>query len=205
MKVAEIAAELEADFLEIQKPRSDVQLAAFVAGGHDTTPRQWQQVVLEMQIKIDNIEHAAIKLSQQEREIKRLRNGTEEQKEEGALLMIGQRSTKRAMLGAMRELETLYRIYKTMPRFTREQIEEAEAGYWRARITRQAAHGIISRVTGIGVGDLDTLKQLGIPVNEVIEQVRPCLEQINKSLGQSANSGALALPSPDTLPADSPT
>ncbi len=199
-----IADELADDFLEIQKPRSDAQLSAFVAGQHDTTPRQWQQVVLEIQIKVDAIQTAEIKLRQMDRKIKTLRNGSEEDKDRCALLMIGKRATERAMLGAHRELESLYSLYKSMPRFTRQQIEDAELDYWQQRITRQAMHGILA--TGrIGVGDLDSMRQLAIPIERVVEKVKPCLEAIKKALGPPSNSGTSLLPLRDTSPADANT
>lgn len=204
-RLEEIRADFDRDIPECQKWRSDVQIAAFVAGQHDTTARQWQQVIVEAERAIDALDEAKIRQRQIARKIAEWKTvGTSEADDEAALLEIAHRQQDRAMLGKMRELETLHAIYKAMPRFTYEEIEAAEAEYWRLRITRQAMHGILA--TGrIGVGDLESMRQLSIPIEAVIEQVKPCLETIRKSLGHYESSGTLELPSPDTPHPDSKT
>jgi hypothetical protein len=199
-RLEEIRTEVDRDIPECQKWRSDVQLKAFVAGQHDTRPRQWRQVLIEIERAIDAIDEAAIRQRQIERKIAEWgKVRMPEADDEAALLAIAHRQQARAMLGKMRELETLYSLYKSMPRFTYDQIEAAEAEYWRLRITRQAIHGILA--TGrIGVGDLDSMKQLGIPIEHVIEQVKPCMETIRKNLDASEGSGTSLLPSPAMPP-----
>lgn len=187
----------------IQQPRTNFQLQHFVVGQHDTEPRRWWQCVLELQIKIQNLKRAAIQRRQIERKIKALRNGGDEAKDEGALLMLDLQDQELAVLGAIRETETLYAIFKSFPRgYTREELDAAEAEYWHKRLTRQARHEI--NATGvIGVGNQEALEQIGISPGPLMVEARECLTRANPA--QFEGSSISALPSPAMLPVDAGT
>lgn len=186
----------------IQQPRTNFQLRHFVVGQHDTEPRRWWQCVLELQIKIQNLKRAQIHRRQIERKIKALRNGGDEAKDEGALLMLDLEDQELAILGAIRETETLYAIFQSFPRgYTREELDQAEADYWQKRLTRQARHEI--NATGaIGVGNQEALEQIGISPGPLLAEAHACLTQMKlPNPAQSESSSISALPSPATWPA----
>jgi len=197
--------DLAADILHVQKPRSDEQLSAFVAGQHDTEARRWQQVVIEISIKLDDLEFARIKQRQLDRKIAAFDALCDsEAHDEADLLRIAYRQNARAILGAERELETLYALYQSMPRFTRAQIEADEKNYWRARTIRQAINELMA-CGRIQVGNLDQLRQLGIPLETVFVEARECLTNFHQNLERFASCSTSALPSPATLPTDAQT
>src|SRR5260370_26300270 len=100
--------ELDDAILAIQQPRTDFQLRHFVVGQHDTEARRWLQCVLELQNKIDVLERAQIGRRQLTRRIAALRNGDDDARDEAALLTLDLRAQDRAVIGAVREAETLY-------------------------------------------------------------------------------------------------
>ena len=66
-----------------------------------------------------------------------------------------------SIVGAIREFNHLYNIFQSMPKFTIEQLQEAESKYWLERITTQAqidieAHG------SIGTGNGEVLRQIDL-------------------------------------------
>jgi hypothetical protein len=74
----------------------------------------------------------------------------------------------------------LYAIFKEMPKFTHEQIQEAEEEYWQLRLARQAQEDICA--TGrISIGNVDAMwqaKQIDHPGIKFIEDNK------NKELSQ---------------------
>lgn len=193
------------DFLHIQKPRSDEQLAAFVSGQHGTPERKWQQTVLEIQIKVDELLVAEVKQRQLERKIAAFETAkSPDADDEAQMCRLAYGQNERAILGATRELETLYEMYKSMPRYTREQIDAAEKGYWRLRIIQQSIDDLLA-CGRVQVGNLASLRQLGIPLETVLIEARECLTNFRKNLELCEGSSTLALPSPDTSPAAAST
>jgi len=166
--ISSCEVELAAAVRAIQQPRTNFQLKYFVVGQHDTEPRRWWQCVLELQIKIQNLKRAEIHRRQLERKIQTLRRGGEESQDEAELLQLEMEEQDLAVLGALREAETLFAIYKSFPRaYTSEELNAAEEDYWHARLTRQATHELVS--TGrVGVGNLDSLRQIGKPVTSAL-------------------------------------
>lgn len=161
--IAICEGELSEAIRTIQQPRTNFQLEHFVVGQHDTEPRRWWQTVLELSIKIQTLKRAAIQRRQLQRKIKLLSND-DEGRDEAALLQLDLEEHDLAVLGAMRETEALYAIYKSFPRhYTREELDAAEAEYWQKRLTRQARQELIANGR-IGVGNLDCLEQIGNPV-----------------------------------------
>ncbi len=202
----EMLAEAKVHFPALQKWRSGLQLSAFIAGEHPRQPRFWRQVMLEMErayyaLKSADIDQRCNRFKRSEFE----KSDDPEASFEIERLDLAFEQTNAAIDGKRREVADLYEMFKSLPEFTYEEIEADERDYWIERITQQGVTGIISRATGIGVGDLDSMRQLGIPIEHVIEQVKPCLDKINASLGLPSNSGTSLLPSPDSSPADAKT
>jgi hypothetical protein len=65
------------------------------------------------------------------------------------------------MLGALREFDTLYKIYQKFPRYTNEQLQKAESKYWLERLTSQAQQDIESSGS-VSVGNAEALRQVGV-------------------------------------------
>jgi hypothetical protein len=157
--------ELAAAIQSIQQPRSDFQLKHFVVGQHDAEPRRWWQCVLELQIKIQSLKRARVHRRQLMRKIRHLRDGSEESKDEAELLQLELEEHDLAVLGALREAEALYAIYKSFPRqYSNEELNAAEEDYWRRRLNRQAVQDLAS-IGRVGIGNLDSLRQIGKPLS----------------------------------------
>lgn len=171
-------AQLLEDFNTIQMPRSAEALKRWVVGVQhiDAPERGWAQAVLEMQIKYDDIRRATLHARRIEIEIAALlEKGDELSQIDADLKRIDLEAQDRAMLGAIREFDALYAIYLSYGRrFTRAELDAAEAPYWRHRIQRQASQETLSKQTGIGPGNLecttlleDEALTLGVPGEDV--------------------------------------
>ena len=130
---------MEDAFLEIQQPRTAYVLEKFVVGQHDTIEAQYAQNVLEMQIKYDNLRRAKLNKRKIEIKIKEAEDkGTELEQIEADLMRIDLEEQDRAVLGALREFEALYKIWQSFPKkFTRAELDAGQENYWRLRLARQ--------------------------------------------------------------------
>ena len=192
--IPQIESELRDAILAIQQPRTDFQLAHFVVGQHDTDPRRWHQCVLELSLKIYNLKRARIERRIAERKIFELRKHGAIDEAELAELDLEQHEL--AVIGAAREAQTLYAIYKSFGRtYTHAELMAAEAEYWQKRLTRQAKHSLVA--TGrIGAGDLDSFEQIGQPVTlEFLKRMERETCQLPE------NFSTPRLPNTDTPPA----
>ena len=150
---------------EIQQPRTPFELAHFVVGQHESEPRAWAQCTLELDIKLRNLRRAQISERQLLRKIKRLESlNTDAAADKAELLRIDLEEQSLAVLGAQRESEALYAIWKSFGRtYSRDELNAAEAEYWQKRLTRQAM--LDMNASGrIGVGNQDALRMAGLPV-----------------------------------------
>lgn len=195
--IPKVESELQDAIRAIQQPRTNFQLEHFVVGQHDTEPRRWMQCVLELQLKIHALKRAAIVRRQIERKIVAFESlASIEAGDEAELLRLDLEAHELATLGAIREAETLYSIFKSFQKiYTREELDEAEAEYWQKRIMRQARQEI--NATGaIGVGNQDALEQIGVPPESLLLESQKCMN--HKDRMQSGNSSTFRLPSPST-------
>ncbi len=173
--IIKLIKDMENAFDEIQQPRSEYVLQNFVVGQHDTLETQYSQCVLEMMVKYDNIRRAKlnkkkllIKISEYESK------NTELDQIEADLLKIDLEEQERAMLGALREFESLYKIWQSFPKkYTREELDANQPYYWAKRLQRQAYQDM--QATGrIGVGNHEALRQAGfvsVPENSLASNV----------------------------------
>jgi len=143
-------------FRNIAQPRTNFQLKKFVIEDHVTQERQYMQCVLELQRKYSAIKRASI---EQRKLLRKLEQEKDELERE--LIEIELEDLQFALEGAIREFETLYAIFKSMPKYTYEQLQEAEEKYWIKRLSIQAM--IDMQSTGyVSRGNLDALRQLGL-------------------------------------------
>jgi len=165
--------ELEESFLAIQMPRTSYVIEKFVVGQHDTIEMQFSQCVLEIQIKVANLKRAKLGKRKIEIQIKELEDkGTEIDQIDADLKRIDLQEQDFAVLGALRELETLYKIYQSFPKkYTREEIDNAQENYWKLRLERQAQQDL--QATGrIGVGNSEALRQINLTGTPKLDHIR---------------------------------
>lgn len=148
--------ELYQSFLEIFQGRSDFQLKNFVVNTHVSSERQYAQCVIELQNKYYTIKKADIST----RKLKhKLKSETCPFKIEEIELELEQINI--AIIGALREFDTLYKIYEKFPKYKNKDLQEAESKYWIERLTTQAQQDIEATGT-ISVGNAEALRQMGI-------------------------------------------
>lgn len=149
-----VLKELRQDFDAIAMPRSAYVLENLVVKVHEHPSQQWLQCVLEMRSKYNNIRRHLVNRQKLQREIETL---TDELDRE--LKRIDLDDLEWSLLGAEREFFALYSIYKTLPRFTREEIEAGQREYWYNRLTKQAAQDI-QAMGRVSVGNQEALRQI---------------------------------------------
>ena len=80
------------------------------------------------------------------------------------------------MLGAHREWQALYAIFKSFPRrYSRDELNVSQEQYWARRLQRQAVQDL--NATGrVGQGNQDALRMIGRPIDPPMERV-PAVER----------------------------
>lgn len=141
----------------IAQSRSNYQLQHFVVGQHDTQERQYQQCLLELNTKLNNIKRDQIALKKLQKKL-----AAEVDADEKELIEIDIEEIGFGLKSQMREAGVLYSIFSAMPKFTYQQLQEAEERYWQLRLSRQAETDIAQRNLGIGAGNLEALRQAGL-------------------------------------------
>lgn len=165
--------EMETAFMEIQQPRTAYVLDKFVVGQHDTDETRYAQCVLELQVKYDNIRRAKLNKRKLQLKIEDLeKKGTEIDMIDADLVRIDIEEQDRAMLGALREFEALYKIWQSFPKkYTRNELDQNQPEYWQLRLQRQAYQDM--QATGrIGVGNNEALRQIGMATVPELGHVR---------------------------------
>ena len=171
--VIKAITEMEDAFNAIQQPRTSYVLERFVVGQHDTDTQRYAQCVLEMQIKYDNLRRAKLNKRKLEIKIAELeKTGSEGDQIDADLIKIDLEEQDRAVLGAIREFEALYKIWSRFSkRYTREEIDANQEEYWKLRLQRQAYQDM--QATGrIGVGNHEALRQIGMATTPEVGHVR---------------------------------
>jgi len=148
--------ELHERFISTFQGRSDFQIANFVVAAHSSPERQYAQCVTELQAKYFAIKRADITRRRLRKELGDIQCQFDREEKEVSL-----QELDIALIGALREFDTLYQIYKSFPAFTHEQLQAAEKSYWVERIATQAqrdieAHGSVSP------GNAEALQQVGL-------------------------------------------
>jgi len=148
--------ELEGAFREIFQGRSNFQIEKFVVNAHVTSERQYAQCVLELQHKYFGIKKSDVARRRMLRDLEHVEDPLAR---EDILLDLQQHEL--AMLSALREFECLYSIFKSMPKFSRTELEKAESDYWFKRLVIQAQQDVEERGT-ISSGNSEALRQIDV-------------------------------------------
>jgi hypothetical protein len=153
---------IAAAIAEIQQTRSRFQLERFVVGQHDTPEMRFYQLCIELQDMEYKLANATLEVRKSEVQIARLRaTGDEVDAIDADLKALGLEQTRLVMIGAEREVAILREMFAASPKFTRDEIEQAQPDYWRARLLRQSEFQVLQARTGIGWAQLDAHRQAG--------------------------------------------
>jgi hypothetical protein len=155
-QINEVAQQLKSSFDAISQSRSNYQIENFVVRDHASQERQFVQCVLEMRVKTSNIKRTLIQKERLNRKLKSIEDDLEI-----AEINLSLEDLEYSLLSDIREWYALYSIYQALPKFSYEQIQNAECAYWQHRLARQAQIDI--ECSGrIGIGNMDALRQAGM-------------------------------------------
>jgi len=162
--------EIEKAIAEIQQPRSRFQLERFVLGQHATPEMQYYQVCLELQDLLYKYKLAEINAKKIQIQIDRLRaSGDELDELKAQEIGLGQDQTRFAVIGAQRELAHLIDIWESFDhKYTREEIEKAQADYWQARLTNNAK-AMLMGGQSVNAAHIEAMEQAGVLESFVAE------------------------------------
>lgn len=157
-----IATELKADFETIAQGKSDFVLEHLIVGQEDTPVQQWVQCLLELKARYFSIANLLLDIKEAEQKY-RLHKFIETV----TLGLFGNARRQELRVenlqlsidGLYGEFNTLYRLYKQMPKLTREQIEAGQYDYWKRRLSKQAYFDVLA--TGrVQQGNMEGLRQI---------------------------------------------
>jgi len=143
--------------------RTRYQLSQFVIGQHDTPQMQWRQILIEAQDLAYKIRSAELDCEKKKIEIhKLLSSGNPIEAIEAEEKKLGLELTERTLNGARLELEWLQELAEETGSYSMEEIEDNQHEYWTARLSRQAGMDQLSATQGIGVGNLESMRLIGL-------------------------------------------
>ena len=171
--VPSISEELKRAMMELSQPRTDYVLEHFVVNNHFVDEQKYAHCVLELKNKYNNLRRAKISLEKIDYQMERL-------KEKGDKLSefkfrekeIDKEECESTVLGALREFKFLLKMWQSFPKkFTREEINDSQKGYWNRRLIQQANDDLMS--TGrIGKGNIESLRHIGKGAVPELDHVR---------------------------------
>lgn len=147
-QVDNIIEEVESAFFDIPFENSAFQTENFVIAGSITPERAYRSIGLRMSAKIRALQEAKISRLNYEVDIDEIawkidnakldvfdirRENIKKMQVEAEL-----RFTDKLINDAIVELDVLYKHFKALPKFTREQFEEGERAHFEERLTRDS-------------------------------------------------------------------
>jgi len=148
---------------EISQSRSKYQLEKFVIGQHHSQEMQYYQLVIEADGVINSIKESELKVKKLRAEAEELREtGKKSDSIEAELKELSITSLATHITGSKRELVYLHQLFSDYPKFTRDEIEIAQADYWETRLVRTAQLQMLSRQGGVDWAQLEALQQANI-------------------------------------------
>ena len=171
-KINENLTELVKAFDEIQMPRPPYVLEKMVVESKFTEEQRYAQCTLELSIAYDNLRTAQIGCELKEIEIEEITTPGRKGELEKEQKKIELEQTRRAMLGALREFEFLYKMWKKFPvKFTRKQLNEAQKEEYTKRLEVQAEQDM--NATGrISQSNQEGLRHIGKVVYPTLDVAR---------------------------------
>lgn len=194
--------ELEQAFFDIPFENSDFQNEAFVLAAQITPERAYRALGLRMHSKLQALRHNLFAERKRDIQLGELREKLESSDASKWDKMRAQVEideiesnisyAEKLKNDAIKELNCLYRHFKAMPRFTREQFEAAEPNHFHQRLTRQASgingpsESLVNmrediqalsnyehQVQAIAQADSATLEMLRLAMTNQLENAKP--------------------------------
>lgn len=154
---------IEQAISEITQSRSKYQLEKFVVGQHHAPEMQYYQLCLEASTLIKAVKESELKIAKRKAEAEELREtGKKSDAIQADILELGIPSMENSLKGTKRELAFLEELFEKFPKYTRDEIEEAQQDYWETRLTRVAQLQMLSRQGGVDWAQLEAVYQAGI-------------------------------------------
>ena len=162
--------EIEKAIAEVQQPRSRFQLERFVLGQHATPEMQYYQTVIELQDAIYKYKLAVIGVKKAKLKIDKFRSTNDPIDElKAEEIELGLAQTAFTMLGAEREMKHLLEIFESFTqKYTRDEIEAAQADYWQARLTNNAKAMLMGGAS-VNPAHIEAMEQAGVLESFVAE------------------------------------
>jgi len=161
----------------LPQPRTDYQLEKFVVGRHETEEMRYAHCVLNIRIKYNALRRSKIALEKIDFQIEQLKVKAEDMGDKLSEFkwrekVIDKEEAEGAVLGAIRELSALYKIWNTFEKkYTREEINAVQEIYWKKRLSKQAENDLLA--TGrVSKGNLESLSHIGMTANPQLDHVR---------------------------------
>jgi hypothetical protein len=148
--------ELHDAFLQVFNGRSNYQISNFVIGPHCTIERQYDQCVTELQRKYFTIRRADVNRRKLIKEIEECKD--QFLKEEK---IIDLEELEIGIISSLKEFNYLYEIFKSMPKFSAEELQKAESMYWLKRLTTQAQIDVECNGS-VDTGNAEALRQINL-------------------------------------------
>jgi hypothetical protein len=167
---------------KIKQSRSRYQLEKFVVGQHHSLEMQYYQLLLEIETLYGALEGNELRIRKLEAEAEELREtGKKSDAIEAEIKERTIANIQQGLIGTRRELAYLEGMFESYPKFTREQIEDAQPDYWRDRLIRTAQFQALSG--GVSWAQVEAIWQAGIlpnllnskPIEELEELKAPAL------------------------------
>lgn len=152
--------ELEEAFNEIQIPRTPYALRELVVNTKFTDEFRYQQCVLELQVAYDNLRTAKLNAEIMELKISKIPD-TDIGRLKRQVKEIELEQLNRARLGALREFQVLYDMFKNFKKYTRQEIDNAAELEFKFKLETQALHDI-NASGSVSVGNQEGLRQIGV-------------------------------------------
>lgn len=171
-KDIDLNEELQQAFLEIQIPRTPYALEQLVVHSKFTKEQCYAQCVLEMSIAYDNLRTAKCNAELKEIEISEIDQSTRKGELQATIKKVELEQLNRARLGAVREFQALYNIWKSFPKqYTREEMDAASPEEYRQRLLTQASQDL--NASGrISVGNQEGMRTAGILTTPRLDYAR---------------------------------
>jgi len=156
---------------EVQQPRSRFQLEKFVLGSHPSKEMQYYQCCIEMQDMLLKYELAKIEEKKLVLKISKYKDSNNELhllKAEKKQVLLDQLRT--TIFGAEREIAHLVDIWSTFEtKYSREQIEDSQADYWKQRLTINAKAMAFGQGS-INPAHIEAMEQAGV-LDDYVKEV----------------------------------
>lgn len=148
---------------EITQNRSKYQIEKFVIGQHHSAEMQYYQLCREANVVMDTIEQTKLRIEKVKALADELREtGKRSDAIEAQIMELSISGMEESLISSQRELDFMQELFDQFPKFTRQEIEDAQQAYWETRLTRTAQLQMLSRQGGVDWAQLEAVYQAGI-------------------------------------------